>query len=64
MAEYMLNNIDDKLWRDFRAACTFYQLDIRREIIRHIRNIASDYKLTRRREARAKLTLHLGRKKP
>ncbi|MBA7658405.1 hypothetical protein ES703_66356 [subsurface metagenome] len=64
MAEYMLNNVDDKLWRDFRAACTFYQIDIRREFIRHIRNIVSDYHLARRQDARKKATLRLVRQKP
>jgi len=63
MAEYMLNNIDDKLWRDFRAACAFYQMDVRREFIRHVRNIVSDYHLARRDQARAKLILKPGRKK-
>ncbi|MBA7495809.1 hypothetical protein ES702_06400 [subsurface metagenome] len=63
MAEYMLNNIDDKLWRDFRAACTFYQIDMRREFIRHIRNLVGDYHKHRKDDARAKATLITGRQK-
>lgn len=64
MANYLLKNVDDKLWRHFKTACAFYGMDMRRELLRHIRNIVSDYSKARHNEAKAKAILALGRKKP
>jgi len=63
MADYILKNVDDKLWREFKSACAFYGMDMRRELIRHIRNIVSDYNKARQDEAKAKAILAQGRKK-
>jgi len=64
LADYILKNVEPHLWREFKGACAFYGMDMRHELIRHIRNIVADFHKAQQEEARAKLILTLGRKKP
>jgi len=64
MADYILKNVDDHLWREFKAACAFYDMDMKGELVRHMRNVVSSYNKHRKDEAKAKAILELRRKKP
>ncbi|MBA7495717.1 hypothetical protein ES702_06306 [subsurface metagenome] len=64
MADYILKNVDDNLWRQFKAACAFYEMDMKGELVRHMRNVVSSYNKHRQDEDKAKAILKTGRKKP
>lgn len=40
---YLLRDIDEELWKQYKAACAHYGINIREEFLRHMRNIVSDY---------------------
>jgi len=63
MADYLLKNVDDRLWRDFKMACSFYGLNMRQELIKQIVTIVFDFHKAQEAKIKAKLILKRGRKK-
>jgi len=63
MTDYLLKNVDKDLWRQFKTACAFYDINIRREFIRHIRNIVSDYNKAQQTKFKAQEIITKARQK-
>lgn len=40
---YSLTGIDPDLWREFKAACAYYDLDIKQTFIQKIEAVVRDY---------------------
>ena len=40
-------DIDPGLWRDFKAACAYYNISMKATLIKHIQNIVNDYRKDR-----------------
>jgi len=44
---YIVTNVDHRLWRDFKAACAYYDISIRATFLKHIENTVNDYRVAR-----------------
>lgn len=44
---YIITGIDEVTWKEFKAACAYYDISIRATLIKHIQNIANDYRKDR-----------------
>jgi hypothetical protein len=42
--DFIIHNIDNKLHKDFKTACSHYDVSMRYTLIQHMRNIVEDYK--------------------
>ncbi|MBA7494439.1 hypothetical protein ES702_05015 [subsurface metagenome] len=38
-----IEGIDSKLYKDFKAACAYYELSIKEVLVKHMQNIVEDY---------------------
>ena len=45
MKSFLITGIDDDLYKEFKAACAFYDLTIRGLFIKHMKCIVSDYRV-------------------
>jgi len=41
-------DIEPDLWREFKAACAYYDLSMKVTLIKHIQNIVNDYRVQSR----------------
>jgi len=60
---FVIRDIDQELWREFKAACAHYDISIRATLIRHIQNIVNDYRIYKSGFTSMELTKPKGRKK-
>ena len=44
---YLIRDIDDETWKDFKTACVYYDISMRATLIKHIQNIVNDYRKAR-----------------
>jgi len=42
--DYILTNIEEGFYREFKAACSHYGLSMKEVLIRHMQNIVNDYR--------------------
>jgi len=42
--ELRITNIDPDIHKDFKAACAFYQLDMRKALMKHMEVVVKDWK--------------------
>jgi len=40
--------VDGETWKDFKAACAWYDISMKATLIKHIQNIVNDYRKARR----------------
>lgn len=55
---YLITGIDADTWKDFKAACVHYDISIKATLIKHIQNIANDYRIYKRQFTGKKIYKH------
>ena len=56
--KYLITGVDPKLYKDFKAACAYYDLSIRHVLINHMQNIVKDYQRARSEFSKRKIYEH------
>jgi len=42
---FMIRDIDQALWKEFKAACAHFDISIKGTFLKHIQNIVNDYRI-------------------
>jgi len=55
--------IDAETWKDFKTACAYYNISMKATVIKHIQNIANDYRKDRMIHDEPKVYINRRKKK-